>query len=140
MEIERLGPGDEATVARIGATLFDHAPREDWTAAFLADPANLLLVARGEGDEAIGMLTATRLEHPDKPPELLVREVGVVDVARRRGVGTSLVRAAIELAPAMGCAETWLVTETDNDAAMGLYDALGGTATGDAVVWTWPAG
>lgn len=137
MRIERLGLDDLDRV--LALDVFDGAPRRTWTAAFLEREDNVLLVATADDGAAVGMLTATRLHHPDKPPELLVREVGVEPAHRRVGVASALVRSAVDLGAELGCSETWLVTESGNTAAGALYDALGGDPDDDAVLWTWRA-
>lgn len=135
MLIERFDAGDVDRV--LALDVFERPPDRDWTAAFLGSGDNVLLVARASDGQALGMLTATRLWHPDHPPELYVQEIGVAHAHRRRGVGTALVQAVLEVADDLACACTWLVTESGNAAAAGLYRHLDGVPDGDAVLWTW---
>jgi ribosomal protein S18 acetylase RimI-like enzyme len=57
---------------------------------------------------------------------LLLYELDVAPESRRRGVGTALVEEMKGIAARQGCAEMWLVTEDDNDAALATYGATGG--------------
>ncbi len=56
---------------------------------------------------------------------------------RRRGVGSSLVRALAELAWDRGCYGMWVGTERDNTAALATYRAAGATDEEDFVALTW---
>lgn len=105
--------------------LFDAEIRPDQSLAFLSDPSNLLFLAH-DGDLAVGMASATILRHPDKPPALFVNEVGTRDSHLRQGIATALMEKLLATGRARGCQGIWLGTETDNDAALGLYRNLGG--------------
>ena len=68
------------------------------------DPVGLLTYALGGGELEIVTVDATE---------------------RRRGIGTALVRAAIDLAKTEDCDKIWLVTTNENAAAMAFYLSLG---------------
>jgi aminoglycoside 6'-N-acetyltransferase I len=124
IDVHLIGPGDLATLLAVGDGLFDNPLIPEEARAFLADPANLLLLAYAEG-EAVGMLTATFLRHPDKPPSLFVNELGTRDDWLRRGIATALVDRALAIARARGARGVWLGTEDDNDAAIAFYRSRG---------------
>ena len=125
IQIRSISPGDIDLLLAVPPGLFDNALRPDQSRAFLANPANLLLLAY-DGDLAVGMASATILLHPDKAPALFVNEVGTRDSHLRRGIATALMRRLMDLGRARGCQGIWLGTEPDNDAALGLYRKLGG--------------
>ena len=54
-----------------------------------------------------------------------LRDLYVLPASRRRGAAAALVGAAREAALAAGASRLSLVTETDNEAALGLYRRLG---------------
>lgn len=105
--------------------LFDNDICPDQSRAFLADPANILLLAH-DSALAVGMATATILRHPDKPPALFINEVGTRDSHLRQGIATSLMQRLLDLARTRACQGVWLGTEPDNTAALALYRKLGG--------------
>jgi ribosomal protein S18 acetylase RimI-like enzyme len=124
IDIRALGPDDLATLLGVDEGLFDNPLDPAESAAFLADTANLLLLAF-DGDIAVGMLTATFLRHPDKPLSLFIAEVGTREGWERQGIATALVTRALGTARACGAHGVWLGTESDNAAAISLYRALG---------------
>jgi ribosomal protein S18 acetylase RimI-like enzyme len=125
IQIRALGPRDIDLLLAVPPGLFDNDLRPDQSAAFLADPANLVLLAY-DGDLAVGMATATILLHPDKAPALFVNEVGTRDSHLRQGIATALMEQLFAMARARGCQGIWLGTEPANTAALGLYRKLGG--------------
>jgi ribosomal-protein-alanine N-acetyltransferase len=56
--------------------------------------------------------------------EMEVLTLGVTPAARRRGVASALLAAALPEARAMGAAEVFLEVAVDNDAAIALYEGL----------------
>lgn len=120
-----LGPTDEALLLSVKPGLFDNAIRPDQARAFLADPGHLCTLAF-DGDQAVGMITATVLLHPDKAPALFVNELGTRDSHLRRGIATQLTEHMFARAREMGCQGIWLGTETDNEPALAHYRKLGG--------------
>jgi ribosomal protein S18 acetylase RimI-like enzyme len=123
-DLRRFGPDDLATLLAVEEGLFDEPFDPAESAAFLADPANLLLLAY-DGDVAVGMLTGTFLRHPDKPLSLFVNELGTRPDWQRRGVATLLMQEAIAIARARGARGVWLGTEDDNEGAIAFYRSLG---------------
>jgi ribosomal protein S18 acetylase RimI-like enzyme len=126
--IRRLRPGDEALVIS-AAELFDHPPRPDATAAFLAsDTHHLLMAFDGEGDEprAVGFVSGVETTHPDKGTEMFLYELAVAEPARGRGIGRALVSELAEVGRERGCYGMWVLTDDDNPAAVRAYTAAGG--------------
>jgi RimJ/RimL family protein N-acetyltransferase len=120
--------------------VFDHPVRPEYLTAFLANPANLLAVAVTVADgTVVGMASGSAYAHPDKPLQLFVMEVGVAARFHRRGVGAAVVDALLRRGRELGCREAWVATEAGNEAARGLYRALGGVEDDEpAVVYVFP--
>jgi ribosomal protein S18 acetylase RimI-like enzyme len=136
IEIRRARTWAEITAA---ADLFDDAPREDATAAFLAEPGHHLLLARLEPDGPdVGFVSGVETVHPDKGRELFLYELGVDESARGRGVGRALVQALLDLARDRGCYGAWTATEPDNLGARATYRSSGAVEDETVtVVWTF---
>jgi ribosomal protein S18 acetylase RimI-like enzyme len=66
--------------------------------------------------------------HPDKPTELYIDEVGVTPALQRQGIASAMLERMLALGKALGCAEAWVGTETDNGPARGLYESRGAAA------------
>jgi GNAT superfamily N-acetyltransferase len=123
--IRILGPGDDSVLDRVAPGVFDNPIDARWTAEFLGDARHHLAVAIDEG-QVVGMASAVHYVHPDKPPELWVREVGVAPAYRGQGIGRRLIEALFERGRALGCREAWVGTEPANTPARRLYAAAGG--------------
>ena len=85
----------------------------------------------------VGFASGTVLLHPDKQPSLFINELGTAEGWRRRGIGVALVAAIREEARGMGCAEAWLGTEADNEAARATYRRAGGREHAGFVLFDW---
>ena len=127
MRVTALGPDEIDLLLAVPAGLFDDDIRPDQARAYLADPANILLLAF-DGPLAVGLATATVMRHPDKGPWLFVNELGTRDSHLRQGIATALMQHLFAMGRARGCEAFWLATETDNTPALALYRKLGGTA------------
>lgn len=92
---------------------------------FLSDPTTVALVARA-GTRVAGWAWGYRQIRPDGDTMLLLYELDVVTEERRKGIGTSLVEAFLELGQRGGHRRMWVLTEIDNEAATALYEATGG--------------
>jgi GNAT superfamily N-acetyltransferase len=68
-------------------------------------------------------------------PILILNDLFVVPSARRCGVATSLLRAAVEAARAAGAVRLTLSTEIVNEAARQLYEREGWTLQADFCVY-----
>ncbi len=126
----------DAGEVRRGGALFDLPPNEAATDLFLASPSHHLLFAY-VGGTVVGMVSGVEMTHPDKGTEMFLYELGVVPDARRRGVGTALVRALAELAREQGCYGMWVLADADNDAALATYRRGGADEESPSVTVTW---
>ena len=132
----RIGPDDAAAVMAAGA-VFDHPPRADATARFLAEPGHHLLIAYDGA--AVGFVSGVETVHPDKGAEMFLYELGVTESHRRRGIGRALVDALAALAQKRGCYGMWVATDLDNVAALATYRGSGAIPDEEqAVILTWP--
>lgn len=125
-----LRAGDEAVLDRVAEDVFDEPLRPDRLRAHLAEPSHLLLVAL-DGALVVGQCAAVIHRHPDKATELYVDEVGVSPGWQNRGIGRAMMERMLDEGRARGCAEAWVGTETDNDAANALYAGLARRRGGD---------
>lgn len=138
LRIERVS--DAQTVLR-GAHLFDEPVDAEATTRFLASSTHHLLFAYdddvADAEHPVGMISGAELTHPDKGTEMFLNELGVDEVAQRRGIGTALVRALADLARAQGCSAMWVGTEPDNVAALATYRAASPDSHEPFVAFTW---
>ena len=137
IEIKVLGRNDAGILRNVAPAVFDDPIDPDVTDTFLRDPRHHLAVAV-EDNVVVGFVSAVHYVHPDKPrPELWINEVGVAPTHQGRGVGKDLLRAMLETARRMGCAEAWVLTDRQNIPAMRLYSSSGGTEPSDQVMYTF---
>jgi len=139
VEIRRLRPGDEEAV-RAAGRLFDGEPRPDATRRFLASPNHHLLIAYDAAGAPVGFVSGVETTHPDKGAEMFLYELSVDEPARRRGIGTALVRALAALARERGCYGMWVGTETGNEAARRTYARAGARVGAPHVILEWSFG
>jgi ribosomal protein S18 acetylase RimI-like enzyme len=136
VNIWRATPGAEEQV-RAAEALFDDPVDVAATRRFLADEANVLLLAYVDGSPA-GFVSATELWHPDEPdPELFLNELAVDMAHRGRGIGRALVAELWRVAQELGCRGMWVLTDDDNAAANKVYRAAGGTRARVDVMYQW---
>jgi ribosomal protein S18 acetylase RimI-like enzyme len=136
VNIWRATPGAEQQV-KAAEALFDDPVDVDATRRFLADAANVLLLADVDGSPA-GFVSATELSHPDKPdPELFLNELAVGEAHRGRGIGRALVAELWRVAQERGCRGMWVLTDVDNVAANKVYGAAGGRRAREDVMYQW---
>jgi ribosomal protein S18 acetylase RimI-like enzyme len=136
IDIRRAAAGEEERVLA-AEMLFDDPVDLNATRRFLADDANVLLIAYVD-DVPGGFVTGTELTHPDKSaPELFLNELGVDEAYRGRGIGRALVAALWRLAHARGCRGMWVLTDDDNAAANKVYAAAGAIRVGSEVMYQW---
>jgi aminoglycoside 6'-N-acetyltransferase I len=79
-----------------------------------------------DGHLVVGQCAGVLHHHPDKVSELYVDEVGTATSHLRQGIATAMLAELFAWGRELGCAEAWLGTELDNDAANGLYRRFGG--------------
>jgi GNAT superfamily N-acetyltransferase len=137
IDVRLLHGEDSDLLATATPDVFDHPINPAAMREFLEDPRHHIVVAVDD-EVVIGFASAVHYVHPDKPaPELWINEVGVADTHRGRGIGKALMNGLLELAHRLGCREAWVLTDRDNTAAMRLYEAAGGVATTDHVMFTF---
>jgi ribosomal protein S18 acetylase RimI-like enzyme len=126
----------DAQLLAAAAGLFKQAP-PDAAARFLNDPAAIAFVATEDG-EIVGWTWGYRQVRPDGRDQVLLYEIETAAAWRRRGIGTELLRAVLDLARDEGFARVWLCTNEGNVAAVALYEAEGGQRfQSDDVVYRW---
>jgi aminoglycoside 3-N-acetyltransferase I len=130
IEIRRLAPGDEEVVAAL-------AEQEPPDAAALLRDERTVYVAALDGGRPIGYVYAHELlrRHGDRSM-LFVYDLGVDEEYRRRGIATRLLRELETIARARGIRTGFVLTNAGNDAAMALYESVGGVRPDDDdVMW-----
>jgi ribosomal protein S18 acetylase RimI-like enzyme len=140
IDIHVLGPQDAAMLDGVDDDVFDHAVQPELLREFLANPSNVIVVARVEGDgQVIGMASGLTYVHPDKPLWLFINEVGVSSRFHGQGIGKRLMQRLLDWGRERGCAEAWVATEVGNTAARRLYESTGGVEDEErAVVYVYP--
>jgi ribosomal protein S18 acetylase RimI-like enzyme len=133
--IRRLGSGDDSLVVD-AADLFDRPPERPWIASFLSQPSHHLLIAYRD-NRAVGFITGVETTHPDKGTEMFIYELGVDPEERRRGVAKSLLAELTAIARQRGCYGMWVLTDTDNVAAVAAYRSAGGKPDGEHLMLSW---
>jgi len=123
--VRMLHRGDIDMLERIAPGVFDHPIDRNCAEAFVADP-HLHIAVAIEDRQVVGFVSGVDYVHPDKPREMWINEVGVAPHCRRSGVGKKLLDAMLGQADAIGCREAWVLTDSDNDAAIALYESAGG--------------
>jgi ribosomal protein S18 acetylase RimI-like enzyme len=133
-----VSPASAGLLDDVDDTVFDHPVQPAHLAAYLANPANHLLVALA-GGRVVGMASAITYTHPDKPLQMFINEVGVADRFARRGIATQLMQRLLTHARSLGCVEAWVATEAGNRPARALYESVGGQADDEpAIVYLYP--
>jgi aminoglycoside 6'-N-acetyltransferase I len=138
-EIRILTLADAPLFARIAEGVFDHAVQTRLVNEFLADPRHSLSAAIADG-QIVGMASAVRYVHPDKPSELWINEVGVSPDYQRRGLAKRIVAELLDEGRRQGCREAWVLTDFDNEAARATYKAAGGVESDPQLMVTFPLG
>lgn len=123
----RLGPDDAGLIATVSSELFDQRPVEDLVGEFLADPRHHLIAAL-DGVTMVGFVSGVHYIHPDKPAEMFINEIGVVQSHRRRGIGKRLLGEVLRLAGELGCTNGWVLAEGWDVDAIRFYESLDGRA------------
>ena len=124
MRILRLGPPQ---VDRLlgSPDLFDHPADPAAAAAYLADTANVFLLAI-EGRRSVGFLRATALRQPHtRRPQMFLYEIAVAPDCRRRGIARALIEQLLRLCRSRGFEEVFVFTSPHNRPAVRLYRTTG---------------
>lgn len=127
---------DDVEAVLAAGHLFDDPPSRAWTEGFLAGERNHLLIAYVD-EEPAGFVSGIETHHPDKPPEMLLYELGVAAAHRRRGIGASLTAALRDLARDRDLHVMWVVIDAGDEVPAATYAAAGATARDQAEILTW---
>lgn len=138
-EVRVLTPADAKLFERLADGVFDHAVHRRLVDEFLADPRHSLAVAIADG-MIVGMASAVRYVHPDKPSELWINEVGVSPRYQRRGLARRILAELLAEGRRQGCREAWVLTDFENAAARATYRSAGGVESGPQLMVTFPLG
>lgn len=131
MKVKRLQPGEEDLVADVMQTFFLENNHGEYTASFLRNPLNYLLVAVWDGI-FVGVLIGYELQRPETPhPKFFVYEMEVLEAQRGRGIGKALINHFKEICKERNGSEIFLMTNRSNIAAMRLYMSTGGVQEGE---------
>lgn len=91
-----------------------------------------------DGERVAGGLTAYSLPmYKKEVREMFLFEIGVTPAYRRRGVGKQLVEYLLALCRREGIGVMFVVTSRGNTAAVRLYEATGGFAAPDSILYTY---
>eukprot|EP00616_Rhizochromulina_sp_CCMP1243_P013627 CAMPEP_0118985166 /NCGR_PEP_ID=MMETSP1173-20130426/39365_1 /TAXON_ID=1034831 /ORGANISM="Rhizochromulina marina cf, Strain CCMP1243" /LENGTH=187 /DNA_ID=CAMNT_0006935871 /DNA_START=6 /DNA_END=567 /DNA_ORIENTATION=+ len=81
------------------------------------------------GDEMVGVVICKAEQEPDRHGNMAytgyIAMLAVSDQHRKKGIGSSLVRLAMQRMKDLGCDQAMLETEVSNTKALRLYDRLG---------------
>ncbi len=123
VDIHLITPDNAHLLDDVADGVFDQPPTKAFLTSYCADPAQALFIAV-QGGRVVGQLKSVLHRHPEKPANLFIEELGTAPAQRRQGIAGNLVAAAIAHAEAQGCAELWLATDPENEAANALYRKL----------------
>lgn len=130
------GSGPEITIRRMAEVSPEIAVEvseildDPWDALqgekFLSNPDNALFLAFA-GERVAGFLTGYRLQRLDKHrAEVMLYEIEVLEEFRRQGIAKKLIAALNDWAAEIDAFQSWVLTYSDNTAAMALYKSMGG--------------
>ena len=134
-EIRRLNLEDLDAVSVL-ELLFGQATYPRATEEFLRQDGYHLLVAF-DHSPPVGFVSGVEMTHPDKGTEMFLYDLAVAERFRRRGSGRQLVEALMALARRRGCYGMWVLTETENTAAVRTYRSTGGGAGKTCLMFDW---
>jgi GNAT superfamily N-acetyltransferase len=98
----------------------------DFLSARIARDESVVLVARGDAGDALGFVQLfPSFSSVRAAPIYILNDLFVSPSARRVGVGTLLLNAAVEVARASGAVRLKLSTAITNTPAQRLYECLG---------------
>ncbi len=125
-QVFRATPQDAEAASHALATLYHRGPADaERLEQTLDDPRFILFFAR-LADEWVAYLHAELLHRLDGTTMLLIYDIAVAPKQRRKGIATKLMQAVLALGRGVGASRCWLLTETENAAARGLYEKLDG--------------
>jgi GNAT superfamily N-acetyltransferase len=126
LAIRRAEPRDAATIVELigelAAAIGETSPLdEQYLSRYLAFPGSHVLVAE-QDREGVGMVAfSVRPNLYHAADSTLIEELDVHAPARGLRVGRALVRAVLQFAEELGCAEVSVPTALENQGALRLY-------------------
>jgi aminoglycoside 6'-N-acetyltransferase I len=124
VQIRRAGPHDACLFERVAENVFDAPINAAALADFLSAANHLMVVALASG-QVIGQARAIIHFNPDEGAQLYIDNLGVSPAMQRRRIGRRLVQELFDWGVERGCRGAWVATESDNVAAIGLYQHIG---------------
>ncbi len=124
IKVIRLTVANATLLDRVADDVFDDDIVPERVAAYLAHETNLMFLAVA-GDLVVGQVAAVVHRHPDQPTELYIDNLGVAPAFHRQGIARALVEAMFHLGRELGCEESWVATEPDNQPARRLNESQG---------------
>ena len=124
VEIRHVRPGDEGLFTAVAPEVFDDDIDPALLGVYLTKDQHVMVVALA-GGQVVGQARAIIHFHPDEAPELYVDNLGVTPGLQRQGIARCLMDRLYTIGQESGCAETWVLTETDNHRARALYASYG---------------
>jgi ribosomal protein S18 acetylase RimI-like enzyme len=141
VEIRELDAGGADELVALFASVLPRSPtalvdRLDEPEAFLRDSHSFALGAYVDGTP-VGLAWGVQMRSPNGRLATYLHELDVHENWRRRGVGSALVTASMNLARRRGSTKFWLSTGGHNETAQALYVSLGGVRQplGDVNYW-----
>jgi ribosomal protein S18 acetylase RimI-like enzyme len=135
IEVKRLKTGDEDRARDVVEAFYpDGALNEN----FLSNESNYLLAAYVDNEFA-GFLYAYELARLErKAPMMFLYSIDVLPEHREKGVGKKLVEELKSICAERGFMKMFVVTGESNEAAVKLYESVGGgRCADDDVVFVW---
>ena len=141
MKIRRLGPGDLALASAVINRFKSVLDASEHADQFLRNESNYLIAAM-DGDEPVGFILAYALRRTDGPSaKLLIYEIEVGPEHRRRGIGTELIRHALEWVEKKEMISAFVLTNHSNQAAVEFFKSTGAIIpNGDDLMFVYAGG
>ncbi len=137
--VRRLSPADETRLIELALRFKSATIDAKQATRFLANPANIVVVAQRDGQLA-GFALCFLLDRIDRPKrQMFVYEVDVAPEHRRKGVGRELMEWVRDFVAKEQLMEAFVVGDAGNAPAAGLYQATGAHIDGGpATVFVYP--
>ena len=122
--LHRVSPDQSALLLNVAPDVFDATIDPTRLDRYLEAPGHLLIVAVANG-MVVGQIAGHVHLHVDAEPDLYVDNLGVGPAWQRQGIARRLLEDLLDWGRGHGCAQVWIVTETENLAAQLLYRSSG---------------
>lgn len=123
---KRLTVDDLNVAKKLVAIFRNQHPEDDKVLQTLADPYIYIYVALLD-DDVCGYVKAYRLKRIDEENDFfIVYHCFVQEKYQRQHIASNLMQMILEEAKAQNAYYTFLITQSNNEGAMKLYEALGG--------------